>query len=85
MVKREIKLSSGTGSCIDEALPVRVCRRTGAKIVTDKFFPISHRTLERWPLKWRRVNGRALVDTSDLLAEAQRRVDEAAEVMGGHQ
>jgi hypothetical protein len=85
VVKREIKLTSGGGSRIDEALPVRVGRRMAAAIVTGNFFPVSHRTLERWPLNWRHVNGRALVKTSDLLAEAQRRVDEAPEVLGGHQ
>lgn len=84
-MKREFKISSDSGACIEKALPVRVCRRTAAQIVTGNFFPVSHRTLERWPLKWKRVNGRALVETAELLVEAQRRVDEAPNVMGGHQ
>ena len=63
--------------------PVRVDRKVGARIVTQECFPISPRTLERWPLKWRRINGRALVDTKELLAEAQRRVDEAYVIKGG--
>lgn len=64
-------------------LPKRVDRKRGAAIVTHLHFPISARTLERWPLGWRRVNGRALVETSELLAEAQRRLNDAPSVMGG--
>lgn len=84
-MNHEFKTSSGSEACIEKALPVRVCRRMAAQIVTVNFFPVSHRTLERWPLKWKRVNGRALVETEELLVEAQRRVDEAPNVMGGHQ
>ena len=73
--------AEGLGGIVGR-FPVRVGRRVAAEIVTNNFFPVSHRTLERWPLKWRRVNGRALVATSDLLAEAQRRVDEAPEIRG---
>ena len=65
------------------ALPVRLDRKLAAKIVSERFFPISHRTLERWPLIWRRLNGRALVDTAELLAEAQRRVEDSAPTKGG--
>lgn len=85
MENRVIKVNPEGGHFVTEKLPVRVGRRVAAEIVTDLFFPVSHRTLERWPLKWRRVNGRSLVETSVLLAEAQRRVDEAPEVMGASQ
>ena len=64
-------------------LPKRVDRKCGAALITHLHFPISARTLERWPLQWRRVNGRALVETSELLAEAQRRLNDAPSVMGG--
>ena len=63
--------------------PVRVDRKLAADIVTRLYFPISHRTVERWPLTWRRLNGRNLVDTSELLAEAQRRVENCAAIRGG--
>lgn len=71
-------------SAISEALPVRLDRRAGAAMICRHFFPVSARTLERWPIAWQRINGRALALTSELLAEAQRRVDEAAVVRGGH-
>ncbi len=64
-------------------LPKRVDRKRGAALITHLHFPISARTLERWPLQWRRVNGRALVETNELLAEAQRRLNDAPSVMGG--
>lgn len=64
-------------------LPPRMDRRLAAQFLTDYFFPISPRTLERWPLNWRRINGRALCETAELLAEAQRRVDLAPAIRGG--
>lgn len=82
MAERNFNKDFGVGDGVAGRLPVRVGRKAAAEIVTDRFFPVSHRTLERWPLRWRRVNGRALVETADLLAEAQRRVDEAPQIMG---
>lgn len=64
-------------------LPKRVDRKVGAQLVSQHYFPISARTLECWPLKWQRINGRALVETAMLLEEAQRRVIEAPCIMGG--
>lgn len=64
-------------------LPARVDRSTGARLITRFHFPISPRTLERWPINWRKINGRALADTSELLEEAQRRVDASPSIRGG--
>ena len=64
-------------------LPRRMDRRLAAQVLSDHFFPVSPRTLERWPLNWRRINGRALADTEEFLAEAQRRVADAHPVRGG--
>jgi len=64
-------------------LPRRVDRRTGAKLVARYFFPVSHRTLEAWSLTWRHVNGYAVCETAELLAEAQRRFDAAPPIRGG--
>ena len=85
MAERDFDKYSVAEGGVSARWPVRVGRRVAAEIVTDHFFPVSHRTLERWPLRWRRVNGRALVETADLLAEAQRRVDEAPQIMGAMQ
>lgn len=54
-----------------------------AEIHTKYFGPISHRTLEDWPLGWRRVGGRAVASVLEFLNEAQRRFDAAPVVRGG--
>jgi hypothetical protein len=64
-------------------LPTRVDRRTGAALLTRHLFPVSHRTLEAWPLTWRLVNGKALVETAELFAFAQSKLDAAAPIRGG--
>jgi hypothetical protein len=64
-------------------LPPRLDRKKAAEVLTQRYFPISNRTLERWPLTWRRLNGRALVNTEELLAEAQRRVEACTPIKGG--
>ena len=47
-------------------LPVRVPRDVAAALLSQYFFKISPRTLERWPLAWRRLNGKAHCETKDL-------------------
>jgi hypothetical protein len=58
-------------------------RRVLKRVHGQYYGDISHRTLEAWPLAWRRVNGRAVCDVREFLAEAQRRFDAAPVVMGG--
>src|SRR3954453_18039410 len=64
-------------------LPRRADRRTGAKLVTQHFFPVSHRTLEAWPLTWRRVNGKAVCETAELFELAEAKLIAAPAVRGG--
>ena len=66
-----------------DALPQNVDRRRGAALVTEHFFPVSHRTLEVAPLAWRHVNGKAIVATRDLFDWAQAKLDAAPVVRGG--
>jgi len=65
------------------ALPANVDRKTGAKLVTQYLYPASHRSLERWPLAWRRVNGRAVTCTAGLFRYAYTQLMAAPEIMGG--
>jgi hypothetical protein len=65
-------------------LPVRVDRETGAKLLSRYYFAISPRTLERWPLAWRRLNGKAHCETTALFELAEAMVAAAPRVMGGH-
>ena len=64
-------------------LPVRVNRHTGAELVTRFLFPVSPRSLEVWPLTWRRVNGYAVCETAELFAVAQTKLDAAPPIRGG--
>jgi len=58
-------------------LPARVPRRLAADIVTKHAFKISHRSMERWPLPVRHLNGQAHHETRDVLVEAFSRVASA--------
>jgi hypothetical protein len=64
-------------------LPVRVDRETAAKLLTKYYFRVSPRSLERWALAWRSVNGRAHCETADLFAIAEGMLAAAPAVMGG--
>jgi hypothetical protein len=64
-------------------LPVNVTRKAAADIITRHVFPVSHRSLERWPLLIRRVNGKATTGTAGALAEAWARFNAAPELMSG--
>ncbi|MFC0389485.1 hypothetical protein ACFFIC_28645 [Roseomonas vinacea] len=64
-------------------LPRYVDRQRGAEFVTRYFFPISHRTMERWPLTGKVVNGRLVFLTADLFAMAQEKMDAAPTIKGG--
>jgi hypothetical protein len=48
-----------------------------AAIISHEFFPISPRTLERWPMLVRRINGRALYVVKDALAMAEAKTAQA--------
>ncbi len=54
--------------------PVRVDRRKGAELVTHRYFPVSPRTLEAWPLDWLLVNGKATCLTADLFTVAEAKL-----------
>jgi hypothetical protein len=63
-------------------LPARLDRRMAAQIITHNFFPVSHRTLETWPIRWRLVNGKALADTEEILAFAAQKLANAVSLRG---
>ena len=66
-----------------ERIPVRTDRKHGAALVTLLYFPISPRTLEKWPVTWVRVNGKATTTTAELFAEAEARLVAAPRIRGG--
>ncbi len=64
-------------------LPVNVDRKAGAALVTRYFFPVSYRTLERWPLTGCVVNGRLVFPPADLFMPARALMDAAPPIRGG--
>jgi hypothetical protein len=66
-----------------DRLPRYATRKQLSQIHHQYFGPLSARTLESWPLAWRVVNGRAVAELREFLAEAQRRFDEAPVIRGG--
>jgi hypothetical protein len=63
--------------------PPNVDRRTGAQLITKHLFPVSHRSLEAWPLPTRHVNGKAVVPTEVLFKVAYAKFAAAPVVIGG--
>jgi hypothetical protein len=64
-------------------LPTRVPRDAAAALVTRHFFRVSKRSLERWPVSVRRLNGRAHVETAELFDVAQKMLDQAPPIRSG--
>jgi hypothetical protein len=67
------------------SVPPRLGRRAAAAFLSLHFFPVSPRTIEAWPIPSRRVNGKALYETIDLITYANQKIDEAAVSRGGRQ
>ncbi len=65
------------------AQPATVDRRSGADLITRHLFPVSHRSLEAWPLPTRHVNGKAVIQTSVLFELAYAKLAAAPIIMGG--
>jgi hypothetical protein len=64
-------------------LPKRAPREELARLVTRYYFQISPRTLERWPIRWLHLNGRAHGEVAEVFALAEAKLAEAPPVMGG--
>jgi hypothetical protein len=67
----------------EHGYPVRAPRQSIAEIVTRHAYQVHHRSIERWPLPTRRINGKTHLETIDALAYALEGVDAAPLVMGG--
>ena len=55
-----------------------------AKFLAKQGFQVSPRSLERWPARWRTVNGRAMCETAEGFAIAQSMIDAAPAIRGGN-
>ena len=61
----------------EQPLPQYADKPTAAALITHHFFPISPRTLERWPLTVRRPNKAAVYEVGELMAFAERKFNSA--------
>lgn len=82
MGTQALKSRTALSSSLDE-FPVRVPRDRAAELVTQRYFEISPRSLERAPLCWQRLNGKAHVLTTELFGWAESVLDASPVVMGG--
>lgn len=58
-------------------LPLYADKATAAAIITHHFFPISPRTIERWPLTVRRPNKATIYEVIELMAFAEEKLNSA--------
>jgi hypothetical protein len=61
----------------EQPLPQYVDKPTAAAIITHHFFPISPRTLERWPLTVRRPNKATVYEVAEVMAIAESKLNSA--------
>ncbi len=64
-------------------LPVRVPRAQAAELLTKYYFRTSGRSLERWPIGWRLLNGRAHCEVAELFALAEAILANTPSLKGG--
>jgi len=61
----------------DQPLPQHADRKTLAAIIKHRCFPISTRTLERWPLTARKPNKAVAYDVTEALEYAEKQLKNA--------
>ena len=79
--QRRASLASSTSAdaLLSQYRPL-LTREEAAAAITQHFFPIKPRTLERWPVSIRRLNGKACLLAREVFEEAQRRVEIATRI-----
>jgi hypothetical protein len=59
----------------EQPLPKYADRKTLAAIITHYCFPISHRTLQTWPLTVRRPNRAAVFEVTEAMEYAKAKLE----------
>ena len=65
-----------------DAIPARMGKHQAAAFVSQFFFEVSFRTLERWPLPKKFVNGANQWRTADLVAFAKHKLKHSVASVG---
>jgi hypothetical protein len=63
--------------------PPKATRRKVAELLAQNGFPVSHRTLETWPLPVQHFNGKALIPTVKAFEIAYANLCASPVMMGG--
>jgi hypothetical protein len=68
----------------DGPMPIRFGTREQLAEIHRKYWgPLSSRSIERWDLVWRIVNGHAVSNVAMFIAKAQKRFDDSPATRGG--
>ena len=59
----------------EEPLPNFADRKTLAAIITHHYFPVSHRTIQNWPLTVRRPNRAAVFEVAEAMEYAKAKLE----------
>ncbi len=58
-------------------------RRRAVEIVSERYFPITRRAVERWPIPGRILNRRFLMRERDVVAHVEKLLHNAPAARGG--
>ena len=61
----------------DQPIPHYADRKTLATIITHLYYPVSPRTIERWPLLVRKPNKKAILEVKPALEYAELQLNKA--------
>ena len=61
----------------DQPLPRYADHKTLAAIITHLYYPVSPRTIERWPLIVRKPNKKAILEVKPALEYAEQQLNKA--------
>ena len=66
-----------TSWSLGQPYPKNADRKTMAAIITHTHFPVSPRTIERWPLTVRKPNKKAILEVKTALEYAEKQLNKA--------
>jgi hypothetical protein len=58
-------------------------RKQQSSFLNSEGVIVSDRSMERWPVTVRHVNGHAILETQEVFEHVQRMIDEAPAILGG--
>ena len=68
---------------LGQPLPHSGTLETASHVVSEMYFPVSPRSMERWDLATRVVNKRTIVEIAEVVAVARQMLESAPQVRRG--